>query len=44
MKRNKSRRKTQFKPGHPCLYVRESKGETSSESRDENEIFTELTS
>ena len=32
MKRNKSRRKTQFKPGHPCLYVRESKGETSSES------------
>ena len=44
LKRNKSRRKTQFKPGHPCLYVRESKGETSSESRDENEIFTELTS
>ena len=44
MKRNKSRRNTQFKPGHPCLYVRESKGETSSESRDENEIFTELTS
>ena len=44
VKRNKSRRKTQFKPGHPCLYVRESKGETSSESRDENEIFTELTS
>ena len=44
MKRNKSRRKTQFKPGHSCSYVRESKGVTSSESRDESEIFTQLTS
>ena len=42
MKRNKSRRKTQFKPGHLCLCVKESKGETTSDSRDE--IFTELTS
>ena len=44
MKRNKSKRKTHFKPGHPCSYVRESKGETSYESRDESEIFTQLTS
>ena len=44
VKRNKSRRKTQFKPGHPCSYVRESKGRESSESRDESEVFTQLTS
>ena len=30
--------------GHPCSYARRSKGLISSESRDESEIFTQLTS
>ena len=44
LKRNKIRRRSQFKPGHPCLYLWESVGMTFSESKDTSETATPLTS
>ena len=43
LKRNKIRR-SQFKPGHPYLHVRESVGVIFSESRDTSETPIPLTS
>ena len=44
LKRNKIRRRSQFKPGHPCLHLRESVGVTFSETKDTSETATPLTS
>ena len=44
LKRNKSRRNTQFKPGHQCYHHRESVGVTFSESRDISVTNSPLTS